>query len=74
MLIRLARLLPEVIDFLKIQHKQELKTDISDVMFQNRLSFLADVFSHLNELKRKLQGVGARILSSRKQKYNLGGE
>ena len=74
MLIRLARLLPEVIDLLKIQHKQELKTDISDVMFQNRLSFLADVFSHLNELKRKLQGVGARILSSRKQKYNLGGE
>jgi len=50
MLILLARLLPHVIEFLKIQHKQELKTDISYVKFQNRLAFLADIFSHLNEL------------------------
>ena len=50
MLIMLARLLPHVIEFLKIEHKQELKTGISDVMFQNRLAFLADIFSHLNEL------------------------
>jgi len=85
MLIRLARLLPEVIEFLKIQHKQELKTDIVDVMFQKRLAFLADIFSHLNELNRNSQGVGASILGLRdkmllllpslnfgKQKYNLG--
>jgi len=62
MLIRLARLLPEVIEFLKIQHKQKLKNDIADVMFQNRLAFLADIFSHLNELNRNLLGVGASML------------
>jgi len=62
MLIRHARLLPGVIEFLKIQHKQELKTDIAAVMFQNRLAFLADIFFHLNELNRNLQGVGAKIL------------
>jgi len=39
MLILLACLLPQVIEILKIQHKQELKTNISDVMFQNRLAF-----------------------------------
>jgi len=65
MLIRLARLLPEVIEFLKIQHKQELKTYIADVMFQNRLAFLADIISHFNELNRNLQGVGASILGLR---------
>jgi len=62
MLIRLARLSPELIDFLKIQHKQELKTDIADVMFQNRLAFLVDIFSYLNELNCNLQGVDANIL------------
>jgi len=62
MLILLACLSSQVIDFLKIQHKQELKTNISDVMFQNRLAFLADACSHLNELNRKLQDVGANIL------------
>ena len=65
MLIRLARLLPEVIEFLKIQHKQELKTDIADIMFQNRLAFLADIFSHFNELNSNLQGVGTNILGLR---------
>ena len=64
-LIRLARLLPEVIEFLKIQHKQGLKTDIADVMFQNRLAFLGEIFSHLNELNRNLQGVAASILGLR---------
>jgi len=65
MLILLACLLPQVIEFLKIQHKQELKTNISDVIFQNRLAFLADTYSHLNELNRKLQDVGANILGLR---------
>ena len=64
-MIRLARLLPEVIEFLKIQHKQGLKTDIADVMFQNRLAFLGEIFSHLNELNRNLQGVAASILGLR---------
>jgi len=64
-LILLACLLPQVIEFLKIQHKQELKTNISNVMFQNRLAFLADICSHLNELNRKLQDVGANTLGLR---------
>ena len=62
MLIRLVRLLPEVIEFLQIQHQQELKTNISDAMFQIRLAFLADMFSHLNSLNHKLQGVDINIL------------
>ena len=65
MLIRLVRLLPEVIEFLEIQHKQELKTNISDAMFQIRLAFLADMFSHLNILNLKLQGVDINILGLR---------
>ena len=48
MLIRRVRLLPEISEFLKIQHKQELKAEISEVMFQTRLAFLADMFSHFN--------------------------
>ena len=50
MLIRLVRLLPEVIKFIEIQHKKELKGVISDLKFQNRLVFLADMFCYLNEL------------------------
>ena len=65
MLIRLVRLLPEVIEFLEIQHKQELKTNISDAMFQIRLAYLADMFSHLNSLNLKLQGVDVNILGLR---------
>ena len=41
MLIRLVRLLPEVCEFLEIQHKQERKAEISDVIFQIGLAFLA---------------------------------
>ena len=62
MLNRLAHLLPEVNEFLEIQHKQELRRDISDIRFQNRLAFLADVFLHLNKPNCKLQGVGRNIL------------
>ena len=65
MLIRLVRLLPDVIEFLEIQHKQELKTNISDAMFQIRLAYLADMFSHLNSLNLKLQGVDVNILDLR---------
>ena len=57
MLIRLVRLLPEVTELIEIQHKKELKAVISNLKFQNRLAFLADMFCHLNELNRKLQGV-----------------
>ena len=39
-----------------------MKTNISNAMFQKRLAFLADIFTHLNELNRKLQGAGANIL------------
>ena len=83
-LIRLVRLFPEVSEFLDIQHKNKMKTDISDAIFQKRLAFLADMFTHLNELNRKLQGAGANTLllrdnisafiaklNSGKQKYNL---
>ena len=65
MLIWLVRLLPEVIEFLEIQHKQELKTNFSDAMFQIRLAYLADLFSHLNSLNLKLQGVDVNILGLR---------
>ena len=41
-LIRLVRLLLEVSEFLEIQHKQELKAEISDVMFHIRFAFLAE--------------------------------
>jgi len=36
-------------------------------MFQNRLAFLADIFSHLNELNRNLQGVNTNILGLREK-------
>ena len=64
-LIRLVRLLPEVIECIEIQHKKELKAVISDLKFQNRLAFLADMFFHLNELNRKLQGVDSNLLGQR---------
>lgn len=62
MLIRLVLLLPEVAKLLEIQQGIELKPNISDMMFQNRLAFLADMFCHLNDLNRKLQGVNTTIL------------
>ena len=62
MLIWLVRLLPEVSEFLEIQHKQELKAEISDIMFQIKLAFLADMFYHFNGLNLKLQGVGVNVL------------
>ena len=65
MLIRLVRLLPEVIKFIEIQHKKELKGVISDLKFQNRLVFLADMFRHLNELNRKLQDVDSNLRGQR---------
>ena len=65
MLIQLVCLLPEVSEFLEIQHKQELKVEISDVMFQIRLAFLTDMLSHFNGLNLKLQGVSVNILGLR---------
>ena len=62
MLIRLVHLLPEVNEFFEIQHKNKMKTDISDAMFQKKLPFLTNIFTHLNELNRKLQGAGANVL------------
>ena len=62
MLIRLVRLLSEVIEFIEIQHKKELKAVISYLKFQNILAFLADMFCHLNELNSKLQGVHSNLL------------
>ena len=44
MLFRQVRLLSKVREFFKAQHKQEPKTEISDVMFQIRLVFLGDMF------------------------------
>ena len=69
----------EVIEFLKIQHKKEQKAAITDLNFQNRLAFLADMFCHLNELNCKLQGVHSNLLGQRdkiaalSQSLNIGG-
>ena len=57
MLMRRVPLLPEVIEFLEIQHLKELKAVITDLSFQSRLAFLANMFCNLNELNCKLQGV-----------------
>ena len=61
MLILLVHLLPEVSEFFEIQHKQKLKVEISDVMFQIRLAFFVDLFSHFNGLNLKFQGVCINI-------------
>lgn len=65
MLNCLVLLLQEVIEFLEIQKKIELKSIITDNIFQKRLAYLADIFGHLNELNRKLQGVGSNIIVQR---------
>ena len=65
MLNRLVLLLQEVIEFLEIQKKRELKSIITDSIFQKRLAYLADIFGHLNELNRKLQGMDSNIIVQR---------
>ena len=55
-------LLPEVSEFLDVQHKNKMKTDISDVICQKGLAFFADIFTHLNELNCKLEGSSTNIL------------
>ncbi|XP_066963197.1 protein FAM200C-like [Macrobrachium rosenbergii] len=65
MLNRLVHLLPEVTQFLEERNKGDLKAAISDEAFQCRLALLADMFSHLNELNRKLQGADSDIIGHR---------
>ena len=65
MLNRLVHLLPEVTQFLEERNKGDLKAAVSDEAFQCRLAFLADMFSHLNELNRKLQGADSDIIGHR---------
>ncbi|CAM1154805.1 Uncharacterised protein g11414 [Pycnogonum litorale] len=65
MLNRLVHLLPEVTQFLEERNKDDLKAAVSDESFQCRLAFLADMFSHLNELNRKLQGADSDIIGHR---------
>ena len=65
MLNRLVLLLQEVIEFLEIQKKRQLKSIIIDSIFQKRLAYLADVFGDLNELNRKLQGMDPNIIVQR---------
>ena len=65
MLNRLVLLLQEVIEFLEIQKKRELKSIITDSIFQKRLAYLADIFGDLNELNRKLQGMDPNIIVQR---------
>ena len=62
MLNRLVLLLQEVIEFLEIQKKRELKSIITDSIFQKRLAYLADIFGRLNELNRKLQRMDSNII------------
>ena len=62
---RLVNLLPEVTQFLEERNKGDLKAAVSDEAFQCRLAFLADMFSHLNELNRKLQVAGSDIIGHR---------
>ena len=38
------------------------KMDICDAILQKILAFLANIFTHLNELNHKLQSAGANIL------------
>ncbi|XP_076069775.1 protein FAM200C-like [Oratosquilla oratoria] len=57
--------LVEVTQFLEQRNKGDLKAAVSDEVFQCRLAFLADMFSHLNELNRKLQGVDSDIIGHR---------
>ncbi|XP_076069773.1 zinc finger BED domain-containing protein 5-like [Oratosquilla oratoria] len=57
--------LVEVTQFLEERNKGDLKAAVSDEAFQCRLAFLADMFSHLNELNRKLQGVDSDIIGHR---------
>ena len=65
MLNHLVLLLQEVIEFLGIQKKRELKLIITDSIFQKRLAYLADIFGHLNELNRKLQEMDSNIIVQR---------
>ena len=48
MVIWFVHFLPEVIEFIEIQHKTDLKTDILKAMFQNRLAFLFYLLNELN--------------------------
>ena len=65
MLNRLVHLLPEVTQFLQERNKDDLKAAVSDETFQCRLEFLADMFSHLNELNCKIQGADSDIIGHR---------
>ena len=65
MLNRLVHLLPEVTQFLQERNKDDMKAAVSDETFQCRLAFLADMFSHLNELSCKLQGADSDIIGHR---------
>ena len=65
MLHRLVHLLPEVTQFLQERNKDDLKAAVSDETFQCKLAFLADMFSHLNELNCKLQGADSDIIGHR---------
>ena len=58
---RLVHLLPEVTQFLEKRNK-DLKATVFNKAFQDRLAFLANMFSHLNELNRKLQGTDCNII------------
>ena len=42
-----------------------MKSIITDSIFQKRLAYLADIFNHLNELNRKLQGMDSSIIVQR---------
>ena len=55
-------LLPEVTQFLQQRNKDDLKAAVSDETFQYRLAFLADMFSHMNELNCKLQSADSDII------------
>ena len=60
-LSRLVNLLLKVTQFLEERNKRNLEVAIYDDDFQCRLAFLADLFSHWNELNRKLHGADSDI-------------
>ena len=62
-------LLQEVIKFLEIQKKRELKSIFTYGIFQKRFAYLADIFGHLNEPNRKLQGMDSNIIVQRDKIY-----
>lgn len=63
-LARLFELRYEVREFLLNQNMPELYQHLDDDYWLTKLAYLADIFEHLNELNKKMQGRNENILTS----------